>query len=123
MQMGLAPKLHQLVEGEVDRVTPQQMAIAAAEDFHIREAILDAASYLGVAAANVVVVADPDLIVLGGGVAEIGDLLTDRVKDVITDRIGMFPTDHVQVVRSHLGEKTGLLGAVALAALNDTQFI
>ncbi len=116
MRSGLAPKLHALVEGNADRVTTREMVQAADQDLAIREAIERAATYIGIAAANVVTCLHPDLIVLGGGVAEIGDLLTTTVRQVITERVGMFPTDTVRVERSLLGDKAGVVGAVALAA-------
>jgi glucokinase len=93
------------------------MAAAAADgDEAIRGAITQAADYLGIGVANVVTILHPDLVVLGGGVAEMGDILLDRVRDVMRKRVGMFPTDQVRVERSLLGDKAGLLGAVALAA-------
>ena len=116
MRTGLAPKLHQLVAGQCDRITPREMLAAAdAGDELVREALQRAAIWIGIAAANVVTVLHPDLVVLGGGVAELGDLLTSTVRDVIRNRVGMFPTDSVQVVRSQLGESAGLMGAIALA--------
>ena len=116
MRTGLAPKLHQLVAGQCDRITPREMLAAAeAGDQLVREALQRAATWIGIAAANVVTVLHPDLVVLGGGVAELGDLLTSTVQSVIHDRVGMFPTDAVQVVRSQLGDSAGLIGAIALA--------
>jgi len=116
MRTGLAPQLHQLVAGQCDRVTPREMLSAAgAGDELVREALQRAATWIGIAAANVVTVLHPDLVVLGGGVAELGDLLTSTVQSVIRDRVGMFPTDTVQVVRSQLGDSAGLMGAIALA--------
>ncbi|MCG8587041.1 MAG: ROK family protein [Pirellulales bacterium] len=115
MRSGLAPALHARVEGNDERVTPREMAAVADQDPLIREALVDAATAIGIAAANVVTILHPDLIVLGGGVAEIGPLLTDTVREVIRDRVGMFPTDNVRVERSLLGEEAGLRGAVALA--------
>jgi glucokinase len=116
MRSGLAPQLHQLVAGQSDRVTPREMlAAAGAGDELVREALQRAATWIGIAAANVVTALHPHLIVLGGGVAELGDLLTSTVQDVIRDRVGMFPTESVQVVRSQLGESAGLLGAIALS--------
>jgi glucokinase len=120
LQSGLAPKLHELVAGDAGRVTPKEMAMAAAAgDERVREAILRAAEFLGIGVANVVVVLHPELIVLGGGVAEMGALLLDRVRQVVRERVGMFPTDGVRVERSLLGERAGVLGALALAAEDD----
>ena len=70
MRMGLAPKLHEIVDGDANRVTTLEMATAAEFDPPIHEAIVTAAKYLGVAAANVVTILHPDIVVLGGGVAE-----------------------------------------------------
>jgi glucokinase len=91
------------------------MAAVAEQDPLIREVLVDAARAIGIAAANVVTILHPDLIVLGGGVAEIGPLLTDTIPQVIRERVGMFPTEHVRVERSLLGDQAGLRGAVALA--------
>ena len=116
LRNGLAPRLHELVAGNADRVTPREMLAAAeAGDQLVREALDRAATYIGIAAANVVVILHPDLIVLGGGVAELGEVLTARVRQVIQRRVGMFPTDNVRVELSLLGDLAGIMGAVALA--------
>jgi glucokinase len=117
MKIGLAPKLHRRVAGDVGRVTPKEMAAAAQNgDDAVRDAITRAAGYLGIGVANVVTILHPDLVVLGGGVAEMGDILLEPVRSELQKRVGMFPTDGVRVECSMLGDKAGLLGAVALAA-------
>lgn len=115
MRMGLAPKLHELVGGSADKITTQVMSIASEQDQAVREAIVNAATYVGIAAANVVSILHPDLIVLGGGVAELGDILVNKVRQVIHQRVGMFPTDDINVTQSKLGEQAGVMGAIALA--------
>ncbi len=117
MRIGLAPRLHALVNGHTEAVTTREM-IAAAEagDEAIRDAILRAATYLGIGIANVATVLHPELVVVGGGVAEMGSLLFDRVREVVRQRIRMFPADSVAIEPSLLGERAGELGALALAA-------
>ncbi len=116
MQSGLAPKLFELVAGDAARVTTREMATAAqAGDANVREAIVRAAGYLGIGVANVVVTLHPDLVVLGGGVAQIGELLFDTVRDTVRRRVGMFPTDGVSILPSALGDNAGTLGGIALA--------
>ncbi len=113
---GQALKLHELVEGDVSRITPKEMAIAAeAGDEAVREAIVRAAGYLGIGIANIVTAIHPDLIVLGGRVAQIGPLLFNTVESTMRTRVRMFPPDNVQVKPSMLEEKAGILGAIALA--------
>jgi glucokinase len=116
MLSGLAPKLHELVRGEASAVTPREMAAAAeAGDTRVREAIVRAAGYLGIGVANVVTILHPDLVVLGGGVAAIGPLLFDTVRQTVRERVGMFPTDDIEIKPSLLGERAGALGGIALA--------
>lgn len=117
---GNAPRLHEICSGEASTVTPQTMAQAArAGDAAVASAIERAARWLGIAAANLVTALHPDLIVLGGGVAELGDLLIAPVRETIIRRVGMFPADAVRVERSALGDKAGLMGAIALARMGS----
>lgn len=116
VRMGLAPKLHELVDGNCDLITTLQMSKAADEDLAVRKAIEDAAGWIGIAAANVVTIMHPDLIVLGGGVSKLGEVLRETVQRSINSRVGMFPTDDIEVKLSALGDQAGVLGAVALAA-------
>ena len=98
MQAGRAPKLYDLVEGDAARVTPKEMALAAeAGDDSVREALLRVSDYLGIGIANMVVSLQPELAVLGGGVAEIGPLLFDAVRESVRRRIGRLMPVEVRV--------------------------
>jgi glucokinase len=113
---GLAPNLYQQTGGNPAAVNPHEMALAAvAGDELVREAILRAARYLAIGAANLVTAIHPELVVLGGGVAAVGPLLIDEVRSHMRQRVRMFPTDNVRVERSVLEEKAGLWGGIALA--------
>jgi glucokinase len=117
MHSGLAPKLYDLVAGDASRMTTREMAAAAdAGDETVQEAIARAGEYLGIGVANVIVVLHPDLVVIGGGVAQIGDRLFDAVRRTVRDRVRMLPTDDVEIKPSLLGEMAGTLGGIALAA-------
>jgi glucokinase len=117
LRSGLAPKLYELVGGDAGAVTPREMRLAAeAGDSAVRDAIEKAAGYLGIGASNLVAALHPELIVLGGGVAELGPILLDGVRETIRRRVQMFPPDDVRVERSLLGDSAGVLGGIALAA-------
>ena len=85
------------------------------DDEAVAEALVRAAEYIGIGVANVVTVLHPDLVVLGGGVAEIGPLLFDTVRETVRRRVGMFPVDDLRIEKSLLGDKAGALGGIALA--------
>jgi len=116
MLAGQAPKLFEITGGKASLVTPRTIGEAAlAGDAGAQEAIDRAVKYLGVGIANVVSCLHPQLIVLGGGVAEMGELLLVPLRRIIHERVGMFPPDDVRIERSLLGANAGPLGAVALA--------
>jgi glucokinase len=117
LESGRAPALHALVNGDAGRITPREMAQAAdAGDEGVRDVLLRAAEFLGIGIANVVVTLHPDLVVLGGGVAQIGDLLFDAVRETVRRRVRMFPVDGIQILPSLLGNRAGMLGGLALAS-------
>jgi glucokinase len=113
---GHAPRLSELVNGDPDKVTATQMAIAAESgDTAVGAAIRQAAEYLGVGVANAVTITAVRDVVIGGGLSILGDLLLEPVRSVILERVRMFPSHTVNVSCSTLGEKCGALGGVALA--------
>jgi glucokinase len=113
---GQAPGLRVLVDGDVNLVSPQTIADAAAGgDAGSRSIIERTAEYLAVAAANVVTALHPEMIVVAGGVAEMGELLLAPIRRGIRERVRMFPADDVRVEKSQLGDEAGVRGAVALA--------
>ena len=116
LQSGQASRLYDIVEGDISRITPREMAqAAAAGDADVRDVLVRAAEYLGIGVVNVIVTLHPDLVVLGGSVAGIGPLLFDTVRETVKRRVGMFPPDNVRVEPSLLGNKAGMLGGIALA--------
>ncbi len=116
VRSGQAPKLYEMVGGDFGKVTPKEMGQAAeAGDAMVREVIVRHAEYLGIGVANLVTALDPDLVVLGGGVAEMGALLFDTVRETVKKRVVMVPTDRLRIERSLVGDHAGMLGGIALA--------
>ncbi len=116
LKSGLAPKLHEIAEGDPENVTPREMAQAAeAGDENVVDALHRAGSYLGIGIANIVTAIHPELVVIGGGVAEIGDVLLAPARETVARRVRMFPAETVRIETSKLGGKAALLGGIALA--------
>ena len=111
----LAPALSQLVDGDPGRVTPGLMGQVADSEPEVAQAIEQAATNIGIAAANVVTILHPQLIVIGGGVGQLGDLILDPIRAEIEKRVNMFPPYDVRVESSMLEDQAGLYGAIALA--------
>jgi len=121
MNTGGAPRLYDMVQGDASRVSPKEMAQAARDgDLRLQDAIAQRGAWLGVGIANVVTTIHPELVVIGGGVSRMGDLLLNHVRQSVRERVRMFPVDDVRIETSILDEQAGLFGAVALAADLET---
>ena len=71
--------------------------------------------YLGIGLANLINILNPDIIVIGGGVAEAWDLFIGHVRDEIASRAYSEPAKRAKLVPAALGDDAGLLGAARIA--------
>jgi glucokinase len=106
--------LTELAEGEVSNITAQTVAAAAQQRDPVALSVVSrAAEYLGVGMVNLVNIFNPEVIVVGGGMAKMGDALLDGARKVVLDRAFNLPAQTVRIVAGHLGDNAGVLGAVA----------
>jgi glucokinase len=71
--------------------------------------------HLGVGISDLVNIFNPELVVIGGGFAEAGDLLLDAARAVVAERALPPAKDEVRIVRAELGSDAGLIGAALVA--------
>jgi glucokinase len=97
-----------------------EAAVAAAcrGDERARAALDNAADYLAMGVANLISLLNPEMVVLGGGLMQAGDLLLDRIRRGVTRWAQPIAAGRVRIELTALGEDAGLLGAARLALLN-----
>ncbi|MBD3292752.1 MAG: ROK family protein, partial [Armatimonadia bacterium] len=98
-----------------EQLSPKMIAEAAHEGDEVALEVMNTSGhYIGVALCSCIVLADPDLIVLGGGIANAGEVLFAPIRRTVHHRsmISGFDTD--SIVPSQLGGDAGMLGAAAL---------
>jgi glucokinase len=96
-----------------------QVADAALkEDALANSAFERAGHYLGIAVANYLAIFDPSILVFGGGVSQVGDLLFKPFEKSLREHV-FHPhyLDDLVITKAALGDDAGLLGALALARL------
>ena len=115
---GEAPGIARLAEG--GEVTAEHVAAAAeAGDATAAAIIAAAAHYLGLGLSDFVNVFNPDLIVIGGGVAQIGAPLLEPAVATMRARAFRGPAAHVRIVPAALGGRSVAAGALALALARE----
>lgn len=92
---------------------------AKAGDMVATEIIDRALTYLGIGIANMISAFDPEIIIIGGGVSKAGDIVFDKVKEVVNRRNFKTMAENCKIVPAGLGTNAGMLGAVALAMLES----
>ncbi|QQQ76364.1 ROK family protein [Saccharothrix sp. 6-C] len=88
-------------------------AAGAGEDIP-KAAFERAGRAVGLAIAATAAVVDLDLAVVGGGVAQAGDLLFDPIRRTVADHCGLSYLDALRVEPARLGGRAGLVGAARL---------
>jgi glucokinase len=75
------------------------------------------AEFLGIGLANVVTLFGPERIVVGGGIADAGDLVLEPIAAAVRKRVTLVPTEMIEIVPARFGRFAGAVGA-ALAAID-----
>lgn len=102
------------------RVNGHIVALAAQAGVPEATAIIEqVAVALGVGLVNIIHIFNPERIILGGGVSQIGESLLAPALHIVKDRAMRVPGNAVQILLSELGSDVGLIGAGALTYYND----
>ena len=111
-----APALLRMLEASHGHLTLSDViSRAQAGDPGCRRVIADAGRLLAVGAANTCNLFDPELVVVGGRLAEAGPILLDTFRSVLAQRTLPTTAGPVEVVASELGTAAEVRGALALA--------
>ena len=70
-----------------DKITSYEVFVEAKNGDAVAKEIVDKAmNYLGIGVANAISIFDPEMVIIGGGVSKVGDILFDTVKSVVKTR-------------------------------------
>jgi len=113
LMTGKSTKFKELAAGSP--VTPEIVAEAAIQGDGVAVKIFEKTGYwIGLALSSVVNLLNPEVIIVGGGVAQAGDLLLDPIRDTIQKRAMKLQGECVKVIPAQLGNSAGVVGASLL---------
>lgn len=105
------------VDNDFAKITAEHVLTAARNGDGVSISVMrDTAKYLGMAAANLVLLADPEMLVLGGIMADAADLLLEPVRAEIARRLPRPMLDALAIVPATLGVDAAAIGAARHAA-------
>ena len=101
----------------IEECTPKKIADAAeAGDDIARQIWQEIADWLGTALASIAWLLNPDAFVIGGGVAQAGDLIFDPLKRKVQSMLSTVVWERLQILPAKYSNEAGIIGNAALAA-------
>jgi glucokinase len=111
---GVRTSILEYAEGDIEKVTAQVIHSAAEQgDSLAKELIARTGYYVGVGLANLINIFNPELIVIGGGLSNIGDMLLKPAFKTAGERAYKEAFQAVRFASAELGRNSGVLGAAA----------
>ena len=103
-----------------DNLTAQAVFVAGKDgDMLALEVFHRMGDYLGIGMANVINILNPEMIVIGGGVANGWELFEQHMRHQVDEHAFPLPASEVKIVPAECGDDAGLLGAARLALCPD----
>ncbi|MFQ6003821.1 MAG: ROK family protein, partial [Candidatus Zixiibacteriota bacterium] len=116
--------LSNMAKVDSQSITPRAISEAARKgDALSLEVLRETGEIIGAALSSVVNLLNLPLIIIGGGIAQAGDLLFKPIEESIRKRALPIPRKRVKVVSTKLGEWAGVIGAAALAMKEMQDFL
>lgn len=101
----------------LEECTPKQIAEAAqAGEAIARQIWEEVADWLGSALASIAWLLNPDAFVIGGGVAQAGDLIFNPLKRKVQSMLSTVVWERLQILPAKFSNESGIIGNAALAA-------
>jgi glucokinase-like ROK family protein len=98
------------------RISVRDVAEAARRgDLAAQEILHRAGTFIGIAVAGLINLVNPSVVIIGGGVAEVGDLLTAPIRKVVRERSLRAAEHAVKITTAMLGRRSTLIGAMVQA--------
>jgi glucokinase-like ROK family protein len=115
MKAGVKTLLAEVCSGNISEVTAEMVANAAKKGDSFAWNVFDrAAEYLGLGIAALINLFSPEAVVIGGGVAQAGDILFDKVRKTVNARALNKIAKDVVITPATFGMKAAVMGAVSL---------
>ncbi len=116
ISQGEQSSLTEMVKGGTENITAEKVSLAArAGDTLALDVITRAAGYFGVGIVNLVNIFNPEMVIVGGGVAKMGDILLEPARQMVRERAYQLASDAVRIVPARLGDDSGVFGAAVFA--------
>ena len=117
IQEGRETVLMEMCGGDLEKLEPKIIADAAKMGDQVALEVMERIGFwIGVGICNAIVLCDPDMVVIGGGIAAAGDVLFEPIRRTVAARsqISRGKFDPARIVPAKLKNEAGVYGAAQL---------
>lgn len=115
-KLAASGKRTQLSGQSLDSLSARDVAEAARRgDLTAQEIIKRSGTFIGIAIAGLINLINPSTVIIGGGVAQVGDLLTGPIRQAVRERSLRASEHSVRITTAMLGRRSSLIGALVQA--------
>jgi len=119
LESGARSILRDMCGGDFSQISAEMVADAAKQGDSLAWAVFNrAVEYLGVGIAGLINLFSPEVVVIGGGVAESGDILFDKVRKTVNARALKKIASGVDIRPATFGMKAAVMGAISLVLMD-----
>jgi glucokinase len=116
IRLGAKSAVVDMAAGNIDKITAEMVGKAAKNgDKLAKDVIEKAAYYLGVGLVNIANIFNPEMVVISGGMAALGEMIIVPGRRMVADRAFSINAQSVRIVTGKLGNEAGVYGAAAFA--------
>jgi predicted NBD/HSP70 family sugar kinase len=115
LQAGAKSSLEDMCGNDLGNITAKMVADAAKQGDAVAWDVFNrSAEFLGIGIAGLINLLSPEAIVIGGGVAQSGDILFDRVRKTVNSRALNKISREVSILPATFGMRAAVMGAISL---------
>jgi len=118
IQQGRQTVIADMVEFRLGSITPALIGRCADQGDQVAAEVLsETGYYLGVGIANLIQLYNPQILAIGGGIAQAGRWLLEPIVRKVRSRAHVVPASTCRIVPAQLGDDAGIIGGAVLAAV------
>lgn len=119
LRRGAKSSITEQIRGKYSNLT-LEMVTKAARNKDVFSLLIwqEVGKHMGAVLADVVNLLNPEVIVIGGGVANAGTLILEPIRKVVKERAFQVSCRNLKIVPSKFGDKAGIIGAAYLVLAN-----
>jgi N-acetylglucosamine repressor len=115
VSIGASTQIQALTAGNFSLIDAKVVAEAARQGDKLAiDILMDAGRFIGIGVATVANLLSPEMVIIGGGVAQSGEFFIDMIRSTVYQRAYTIIVNKLEIVSSQLKENASAIGAAAI---------